>query len=168
MSTRTYAISLGEFTAEEDTDPSADNVARSLAYIGSNGRLRRVLAKIRRGEPFNVGVIGGSGMYLRALTLTLVSKGHGIRSLDAPYDPINMHRIVFDWMDKQFPGEQPAVLRDSGKPVGANGFMNGAQGGIGSDYFSMCFSEHISEDIDLVLVELGESALARTDTSYQR
>ena len=33
--------------------------------------------------------------------------------------------------------------------------MNGAQGGVGSDYFAGCWKEHIPEDSDLVLVDLG-------------
>lgn len=32
---------------------------------------------------------------------------------------------------------------------------------IGTDYFSMCFLEHLPEDVDLVLIELGEVPPAR-------
>jgi hypothetical protein len=36
-------------------------LARAVSYAGSNDRLRRVLARMKAGEPFTVGVIGGSG-----------------------------------------------------------------------------------------------------------
>jgi len=131
-----------------------------MGYVGSNARLRRVLAKMRRGEPFNVGVVGGSGeyycvYYLRAVLIS-VSKGFGIRHADAPYAPANMHMIIFNWLNERFGGKVKPVFKESGKPTGANALMNGAQGGVGSDYFSMCFGEHMSDDLDLVLIELGE------------
>jgi hypothetical protein len=59
---------------------------------------------------------------------------------------------------------------------GRNGFVNGAQGGtgeflllfllstneemilmIGTDYFSMCFGEHIPDEVDLVLIDMCTS-----------
>ena len=43
----------------------------------------------------------------------------------------------------------------SAKSLGVNSFVNGAQGATGSDYFGFCFGEHIPQDVDLVLVELG-------------
>jgi hypothetical protein len=36
------------------------NIARSVLYEGTNIRLRRLLAKLRRGEPIVVAVVGGS------------------------------------------------------------------------------------------------------------
>jgi hypothetical protein len=45
----------------------------------------------------------------------------------------------------------------SGRELGVNSFVNGAQGATGSDYFAYCFAEHVPEDVDLVLVELGRS-----------
>lgn len=36
---------------------------QAISYGGSNDRLRRLLAKIKVGEPFTVGVIGGSGTF---------------------------------------------------------------------------------------------------------
>ena len=59
---------------------------------------------------------------------------------------------------------------------GRNGFINGAQGGtgeslhypytvvdrklmIGTDYFSMCFGEHIPDEVDLVLIDMCTSCL---------
>lgn len=84
-----------------------------------------------------------------------VSKGHGIKYHDMLYAPQNMHTIIFNWLNAKFPGKARPVIGDTGKPTGTNGFINGAQGGMGSDYFSMCFREHITDDVDLVLIELG-------------
>ncbi len=87
-----------------------------------------------------------------------------------------MHRIVFDHLDSLFPSSGEAVMGESGRLKGLNGFINGAQGGMGkypkvvrpatrlliklmpagSPYYSYCWREHIPEDIDLVLLELGE------------
>lgn len=49
--------------SRDDNQPRnrRDNLERSLAFSGTNRRLRRVLAKFRRGETVNVGAIGGSG-----------------------------------------------------------------------------------------------------------
>jgi hypothetical protein len=49
----------------------------------------------------------------------------------------------------------PAYSSSAGAYIGQNVFVNGAQGGVGSDYFSGCWKEHVPEDSDLVLVELG-------------
>lgn len=43
----------------------------------------------------------------------------------------------------------------SGKKLGVNSFINGAQGATGSDYFAYCFAEHLPDDVDIVFVELG-------------
>ncbi len=51
------------------------------------------------------------------------------------------------------PGGQAG--KDYSEYRGSNIFVNGAQGGVGSDYFSGCWKEHVPEDSDLVLVELG-------------
>lgn len=33
--------------------------------------------------------------------------------------------------------------------------INGAVPATGSDYYSMCFKEHIPEDVDIVIIELS-------------
>ena len=77
------------------------------------------------------------------------------------YSQENMHWQVYDWLDARFPSAN-------------NRFINGAQGGVGAGYFAWCFGasgiggptvqgrqaadragEHIPEDSDLILVELG-------------
>jgi hypothetical protein len=76
-----------------------------------------------------------------------------------------MNRAIFDHLDALFPASGGQVIGQAGGN-GRNGFVNGAQGGIGSDYFSMCFGEHVPEEMDLVLVdvcELGSSWLSGTD-----
>lgn len=44
----------------------------------------------------------------------------------------------------------------NGKELGVNSMVNGAVGGTGSGYFGYCFGEHIPEDVDLIVIELGE------------
>jgi hypothetical protein len=61
------------------------------------------------------------------------------------YNPLNLHSQIFDFLNTTFPS-------NSSTP---NRFVNGAQGGLGSDYFAGCWKEHLGEDVDLVLVELG-------------
>ena len=39
-----------------------DRMQQALSYGGTNARLKRALAKMRSGEPWVMGVIGGSGM----------------------------------------------------------------------------------------------------------
>ncbi|BEJ03916.1 hypothetical protein CcaverHIS641_0110910 [Cutaneotrichosporon cavernicola] len=104
-----------------------NNAIRGLGYRGENARLRRMLARVRAGKPFNVAVVGGSG---------------------------NMHRIVFDHLNARFPGKgEPAIEGESRKAEGRNGMTNGALGATGTDYFQYCFTEDIPPDVDLVLVE---------------
>ncbi|KAL1406640.1 hypothetical protein Q8F55_008346 [Vanrija albida] len=130
---------------EEMSDGS---VEAAVAYRGTNQRLRRALAKMRSGKPFNVAAIGGS-----------VSKGHTLGDHHEMTCTLNFHRRIFDHLDAKFPGkDQPFISEpttESKKDEGRNGFVNGAQGGTGSDYFSMCFQEHIPTDVDLVIVELA-------------
>jgi hypothetical protein len=68
-----------------------------------------------------------------------------------------MHRQIFNHLVELFPSPSgEVVINGDGKAVNSHGYTNGAQGGTGSDYFSLCFMEHIPEDVDLVLIELGE------------
>lgn len=102
-----------------------------------------------------------------------VSRGQGLGD-NGRNNHFNMHRIVFDHLVDLFPNPSsgPVVEDGDGKAVGSHGYTNGAQGGTGalqlpstestlmavegSDYFSLCFAEHIPKDVDLVLVELGD------------
>ena len=108
-----------------------------------------------------------------------MSKGFGIdfKNTDNLHNHDNLHRIIFDHLNELYPAPNGVVNASSGPPEGKNGFVNGALGGTGevsrnnafggwrdvelststgTDYFSMCFAEHIPEDVDLVLLELGE------------
>ena len=49
---------------------------------------------------------------------------------DTLYSPENMHVLIFDWLNETFPHPE-------------NKMVNGAQGGVGSGYFSWCFSESL-------------------------
>ncbi|KAL1408264.1 hypothetical protein Q8F55_005070 [Vanrija albida] len=121
-----------------------DNFRRAVGFMGSNNRLRRALARLRRGQPFNMGIAGGS-----------VSLGHGLHTDDEERGPENMHRQIFDWLNEKFPGKGEPAIEPEGslKAEGRNGFFNGAQGGVGGDYFSMCFKEHFPLDTDLLFIE---------------
>ncbi|WOO77635.1 uncharacterized protein LOC62_01G001204 [Vanrija pseudolonga] len=121
-----------------------DGLRRAVGYMGTNNRLRRALARLRKGQPFNMGVAGGS-----------VSLGHGLHVANEERGPENMHRQIFDYLNKKFPGKgEPAIEPDTSlKAEGRNGFFNGAQGGVGGDYFSMCFKEHFPADTDFLFVE---------------
>ncbi|WRT70476.1 uncharacterized protein IL334_007474 [Kwoniella shivajii] len=136
------------------------NLNKALEFAGSNNRLRRVLAKIRSGQPFTVGVIGGS-----------VSKGHGLNAPDGdnPHTPRNLNRVVFDHLDSLFPAANGISKGESGKKSNKNSIINGAQGGMGTDYFSLCFNEHIPDDVDLVIIELAinDEVLIRNMNSYE-
>ncbi|KAF8480602.1 hypothetical protein JB92DRAFT_3040853 [Gautieria morchelliformis] len=100
------------------------NLARSRVYEGANARFRRVIANALAGKPTKIGVLGGS-----------VTKGHGVSHTES------WTTIFLDSWNKLFPKSKTT-------------FINGAVPATGSDYFSMCFGEHIDEDVDLVIVEL--------------
>ncbi|WWC92047.1 uncharacterized protein L201_007001 [Kwoniella dendrophila CBS 6074] len=152
--------SMCEVNPEFCEEFGEDNLTKALGFLGTNNRLRRALVKMRSGQPFSVGVIGGS-----------VSKGHG---LDAPdgdnaHTPKNLNRIIFDHLNDLFPNPKGIKTGSSGRSEGKNTFVNGAQGGMGTDYFSLCFNEHIPEDVDLVLIELSinDEVLIRNMNTYE-
>jgi lysophospholipase L1-like esterase len=92
-----------------------------------------------------------------------------------------MHMQVFEYLNERFPAmpleygysRKARRAEEASTPIanltsgvepghehhshnrGSNQFINGAQGGIGSDYFAGCWKEHLGEDVDLVIVELG-------------
>ncbi|TYJ54164.1 hypothetical protein B9479_005175 [Cryptococcus floricola] len=136
------------------------NLERSLLFSGTGTRFQRMLSKLKRGERLVAGVIGGS-----------VSKGHGINSLPSygPDQSTNLNRIVFDRLNYLFPAPNGVVNDKSGREEGKNSYINGAQGGVGSDYFSLCYGEHIPEDVDVVFVDLAinDEALVKNIDSYE-
>ncbi|KAL7419164.1 hypothetical protein Q5752_006000 [Cryptotrichosporon argae] len=160
----------------------ADFLVRSVGHEGSNARLRRFLAKLRRGEAVTIATVGGS-----------VSTGHGLMVHDARTAPSNMHRRIFDRLSARFPSpwarahasERAGAAAEDGthafgalvggadgaaRSEGKHAFVNGAIPASGANYFSMCFAEHIPHDADLVLVELAindQFALSSFE-SYER
>ncbi|AAW41092.1 CAP64 gene product - related [Cryptococcus deneoformans JEC21] len=149
-----------QFDPELCEDLGEDNVQRALAYVGTNARLRRVLAKLRRGERFTVGVVGGS-----------VSKGFGLDK-DVGYfpdTPTNLNRIVFDRLNNLFPAPNGVKVGENGREENMNSYINGAVGGVGTDYFSLCYGEHLPDDMDLVFIELAinDEVLTRNINSYE-
>ncbi|KIR24948.1 hypothetical protein I309_06232 [Cryptococcus deuterogattii LA55] len=138
-----------------------DNLERSLAFSGTNRRLRRVLAKFRRGETINVGAIGGS-----------VTKGFGLNHYGEPYlpdTPTNLHRIIFNHLASLYPAPNGVKTGDSGREEGKHGYINGGQGALGTDYFSYCWEEHVPADLDLIFIEqaINDELLIRNINSYE-
>ena len=119
---------------------------------GTGARIQNFIDKARAGRPFTVSVIGGSvskGRGLKPVTTTHVQALRQMSPVDdedsvveeetnstaAPrlgadtlYSPENLHVLIFDWLNATFPHPD-------------NRLINGAQGGVGSGYFSWCFSE---------------------------
>ncbi|OXG45645.1 hypothetical protein C359_00332 [Cryptococcus neoformans Bt120] len=149
-----------QFDPELCEELGVDNVQRALSYVGTNARLRRVLAKLRRGERLTVGVIGGS-----------VSRGFGIDREPGytPNTPTNLNRIVFDRLNSLFPAPNGVKVGESGRKENMNSYISGAVGGVGTDYFSLCYGEHLPDDMDLVLIELAinDEVLIRNINSYE-
>ncbi|OCF32112.1 hypothetical protein I316_06268 [Kwoniella heveanensis BCC8398] len=151
MSIRNYVRNLGKEI----------ELRKVMNYEGTGYRLGRFLAKARQGNGFTVGALGGS-----------VSIGHGLKRgmgyHESAYSELNMHRVVFDHLDALFPAKNGRQIGREGTKRGANTFVNGAVPAIGSDYFAMCFGHHIPEQVDLVLVDMGErSSLERGAESYE-
>ncbi|KAG8947538.1 hypothetical protein FRC03_001017 [Tulasnella sp. 419] len=101
------------------------NLARSRAYEGTNSRLRRVIAKAKRGEPVIISVLGGS-----------VTKGHGVKNVD------NWTTRFFQFWNQTFPHPD-------------NKLVNGAIPAVTSEYYMSCALEHMDADSDLILVEMA-------------
>lgn len=96
-----------------------------------------------------MGIIGGS-----------VSAGHGMHAGGDNVPENIMHNVFFDHLNTLFPQPGGTVEGMGVSKHGPNGaqnvFYNGAEPARGSDYYSMCLSLHIPQDVDLVVVELGE------------
>ncbi|WVQ99098.1 hypothetical protein IAU59_006230 [Kwoniella sp. CBS 9459] len=88
-----------------------------------------------------------------------VSIGHGLKRgmgyEQSAYSELNMHRVVFDHLDKLYPAENGRQIGLGDAKRGTNRFVNGAVPALGSDYFAMCFGHHIPKDVDLVLVDMA-------------
>lgn len=88
-----------------------------------------------------------------------MSVGYGIHVHNASTSTMNMHRIVFDHLNARFPGKADPVFGSgetvSAKHEGRNGFSNAALRATGTDYFQYCLGDHVTDDVDLVLVEQG-------------
>lgn len=116
-----------------------DNLERSLTFSGTNRRLRRVLAKFRRGETINVGAIGGSGERAFHLHKSIIErlssyKRLRINNYDEPYwpdTPTNLHRIIFNHLTNLYPAPNGVKTGDSGREEGKHGHINGGQGALG-------------------------------------
>ena len=84
---------------------------------------------------FSVVLVSGMPVVTFGLTAK-VTKGHGVQ-------PNENWVVRFEeWWNQTFPLAQTKI-------------QNGAVAATGSDYFSMCFLEHIDADVDLILTELA-------------
>lgn len=81
-----------------------------------------------------------------------------------------MHRMIFEHLNAKFPGTGEIALQESRKAEGRNGFTNTAVRATGTDYYQYCFGEHLTEDVDLVLIETGKwsGAESRGELTHQR
>ena len=95
-----------------------------MSYLGAKSRLRAAVNKLKKGEPFKAGYVGGS-----------ITGGQG--AVDAP----NWPQYVTNWLEDSFGGKSKATGQ------------NGAVGGTLSSYMSVCHNLHIPKDADIVFVE---------------
>ncbi|KIJ41190.1 hypothetical protein M422DRAFT_255694 [Sphaerobolus stellatus SS14] len=93
------------------------------------------------GKPTKIGILGGS-----------VTKGHGLRRNQVE----NWTARFLEAWKALFPNSQTVLI-------------NGAVPATGSDYYSVCFGEHIDNDVDLVIVELmiNDQRLERNAQAYE-
>ncbi|WVQ79025.1 hypothetical protein IAT38_001117 [Cryptococcus sp. DSM 104549] len=172
----TASAATGGQRWDEDDMMREWELRRALQHEGTGARIQAFLDKARSGQPYTVSVIGGSVSKGRGLTPPAALRRRdddasspvsapdsktedNIDITEAPppshpiaplshlgastlYSPDNLHVLIFDWLNETFPHPE-------------NRFVNGAQGGVGAGYFGWCFKEHIPEDSDLVLLELG-------------
>ncbi|KAL4421052.1 hypothetical protein ABPG77_007527 [Micractinium sp. CCAP 211/92] len=104
---------------------TAEEVKRGLAYYGSGARLEAVAAKLMAGRPIKIFTLGGS-----------VTKGQGASSPEAAYPS-----RLFEFISANFPHEGHQLIN---KGVGATS----------SGIFAACAEQMVSDDADLVIVEL--------------
>jgi len=78
----------------------ATNIRLSRSYEGSGTRVQKLLAKLTRGEPIKIAVVGGS-----------VSKGHAI------YPPLTsdnyMYMRILEWFQTTFPSVSIQLSTDA-------------------------------------------------------
>lgn len=117
-------------------------------------------------------------LFAHILPHLAVSRGFGIDREPGytPNTPTNLNRIVFDRLNSLFPAPNGVKVGESGRKENMNSYISGAVGGvgqyrllffghcairysnenvIGTDYFSLCYGEHLPDDMDLVLIELA-------------
>ncbi|ODO07029.1 hypothetical protein I350_04397 [Cryptococcus amylolentus CBS 6273] len=134
------------------------NIERSLVYSGTGLRLRRMASKLKRGGRLVHAIIGGS-----VSTGTNIDKDPSYGGREQQYT--NFNRIIFDRLNSLFPAPNGTVIGKNGREEGKNSMINGAQGGTGSAYFSLCWGEHIPTDVDLVTIDSAVNDVPQLVTS---
>ena len=104
-----------------------------LVNAGSIDRLKNVMKRALRGDDITLSIVGGS-----------ISAGGGLYKDKGSIDGL-YYKAVVDWWNK-------AVGPLTGSEMKVN---NAAIGSIGSDYFSFCARNHVSNYSDIVLWELS-------------
>lgn len=95
-----------------------------------------------------LGVVGGSN-----------SAGQGVwADNEMKYSQLNMHVRLFNYLNKRFPQSGDSVMERTGGH-NENSLVNSAQFGKGTEYFAMCSQVHLPEELDLIVVEFGESEM---------
>lgn len=178
---------LGAKDTEDQAALRAWEIARATQHTGTGARIHRFLEKAKRGEPYTVAAMGGSGECrvmpkglqpnsfqvpnnLTAQALTPVSKGRGLVNPspeDHVHPPSSEGETAPMGASTLYSPENLHVLvfewLNATFPHRDNVFVNGAQGGVGAGYFAWCFKEHIAPAPDLVLIELGINDLLSLD-----
>ncbi|KZS87480.1 hypothetical protein SISNIDRAFT_535850 [Sistotremastrum niveocremeum HHB9708] len=120
-----------------------------------NTRLRRVIRKALSGQAIKIGILGGS-----------VSVGH---SVDNPGDKWQAIYAQW-WRDTFFQDEYLHAHSAEDEQEGLADevvewvqLVDGSMADTQSDYLQSCYLEHIDEDVDLVLVELGINDIRRAE-----
>lgn len=104
---------------------TAEEVKRGLAYYGSGQRMEALAAKLMAGRPIKIFTLGGS-----------VTKGQGASSPEAAYPS-----RLFEFLNANFPHKGHQLIN---KGVGATS----------SGIFAACAEQMVSDDADLIIVEL--------------
>ncbi|KAH7926878.1 hypothetical protein BV22DRAFT_1032344 [Leucogyrophana mollusca] len=102
-------------------------LSQSRVYLGSGGRVHRVIHKAMLGQPVIMSVLGGS-----------ISACHGAG--DDPLSPTCYPSRFFQWWSSVFPHP-------------ASELTNGAMRRTNSGYFGYCSAHHVPDYTDLIILE---------------
>ena len=120
----TVAVVGGSGQSSLPLHPSAQIAIQTSYCPSSSGDFRTVM----------FAVLAQKCRWGGRLIARIVSAGHGLGfngGWDEPETPLNMNRRIFDHLNTMFPAPGGAVIGEAGGN-GKNGFVNRAQGGMGT------------------------------------